>query len=160
MCESSVYVEHRAATNREELVVRPVPGHRPLRGLYPVTGGDLVCTLPGTKLFIEEVRFRKEYVVPETIERWNGKKNVEARFASSSLYENGADAVRFSDGSVITLLSFVIGVRMNIGIPFERDLSKALQLDNPDPDIALERGTEDAENTATPRVPDTIEGDD
>jgi hypothetical protein len=99
--------------------------------------GLLVCVLSGTEVFIEQVKLRPEAACLWRYEAHLGKTNVKAMFLQASPYTM-ADCVHL-DGTNISINYLEIGTRINIGIPFERDLVKALELDTPGVDIALER---------------------
>lgn len=143
MCENSIYAAHRKATNREELVTQMIPdtGHV---GLYPSEGhGPLVCTQHGQQLVIDEVRLRGNAVglkdvstngpAQFTPEKWQGQKNVTVICVGwgqrSHQYRGNGDALEFPDGVRVHLSYFKTGVRASIGRPVERDLEKAMGLD-------------------------------
>lgn len=109
MCESSIYVPHRMATNKERLVLKTLPTYPAMRGWYPATGDQskLVCcrgTTKGVMKLVREIAYhRNKYV---------GKRNVRV-----SLY---SDCVIFPDGSMVPTNYLVVGTRLDIGIPVRK----------------------------------------
>jgi hypothetical protein len=115
MCEGSIYVKHRQATDKERLVVRNIPGYS-FNGYYPYeSAGDsrLVCVRHTTEAIMKEVRF--EPGLPPALDKWAGQRNVKVYLRHRS-YQ---DMVSFPDGMVVNLTALLPGVRLDIGYPVE-----------------------------------------
>lgn len=169
MCENSMYVEHRTARSQEELTTKQVPGYGSIGFYSRDTSGPLVCTLNGTKMFVQELILHK-HVAPHIREAWYGKKNVEVTYidhTAASRFNLGADAIKLPDGTFVYMNHIKPGTNFNIGKPFERDLEKDLRLNNPDVDITLEEQGTLKPRSIIERVVrrvrgerDSVEGDD
>lgn len=113
MCESSIYVPHRMATNKERLVLKTLPTYPAMRGWYPATGDQskLVCcrgTIKGVMKLVREIaHHRTKYV---------GKRNVKVFLYS--------DYVVFPDGFTAATNYLAVGTRLDVGYPVRRQRRK------------------------------------
>jgi hypothetical protein len=120
MCEGSIHVAHRLATDKEELVVKNIGSHG-IKGFYPANpaptaGSKLVCVRGVKEIIIHEVKFDRHYVNansnPQLVELI-GQKNVTATFTHISY----GDTITFKNGVKIHLSWLAIGTRVDLGIP-------------------------------------------
>lgn len=133
MCEGSLYVQHRRSTEREELVLKTVPDYS-MKGFYPInshTNNTLVCTLPGTKIVVDQVQFHSRATqirrgVTPTVKQ--GDRNVPARLIAFHGRYAG-DAIEFEDGSMYNISHFLDGMTIGIGRPV-KTLDEKLHLDD------------------------------
>lgn len=131
MCEGSVYVKHRRSTEKEELVLKTIPDYGSIKGFYPPRGSLLVCTLPGTKAIVDEVKLALNvpWRLKSPTANWNGKKNVEVTLVAGYYGTRSGDSMKMPDGCIIPFQYIEDGVRIGIGREVKRDLDKALALD-------------------------------
>ena len=119
MCEGSIHVANRLATDKEELVVKVIANHG-MKGFYPANptakNKVLVCVRGKKEVVIHEVKFDRNYVnanyAPMLIELV-GQKNVTATFTHVAY----GDTITFKNGVVARLAWLATGTRIDLGIP-------------------------------------------
>lgn len=115
MCEGSIHVRHRLATDKEKLVVRTLPDMS-IKGYYPrepeAANGHLVCVRGNTtKAIIRQVQLLPG-MAPATA-KWHGKRNV----AVTLRHRAYSDTVLMPDGVSIHLMMFKDGMQVDVGYP-------------------------------------------
>jgi hypothetical protein len=126
MCEGSIYVPHRQATDKEQLTVQGIPGLR-MKGYYPATAGPLtsrlVCIRYTTAAIMKLVQF--EPGLPAWIvQKWEGQCNVKVTLRHRAYM----DTVEFPDGATMGLMNIASGVRVDIGIPVVDVVAKGMKV--------------------------------
>jgi hypothetical protein len=116
MCEGSIHVRNRKATDKEKLVVRTIPGMS-LKGYYPrepkAADGYLVCVRGNTtKAIIKQVQLLSG-MAPATEKLWQGKRNVEVTLRHRAY----SDTILMPNGVSVHLMMFKDGMRIDIGYP-------------------------------------------
>ena len=166
MCEGSVYVQHRRSTEREELTLKSIPDYN-MKGFYQTdkASNRLVCTLPGTKIVVDEVRFTARTTqirrgITPTVKQ--GDRDVPATLRG--IGSRAGDAIEFEDGSAYHLAHFLDGMTIGIGRPV-MTLDDKLHLDDKSlrsvsADIEREEPIVEHQAPRRRRILDTQEGDD
>lgn len=114
MCEGSVYVQHRRATDREELTLKSIPDYG-IKGFYQTDKASdrLVCTLPNTNIVIDEVRLQSRAAAHPAYAGLQGKRNVEATLVGMG---RSGDSIRIGNAN-IAFGYFLDGMTIGIGRP-------------------------------------------
>src|SRR5262252_7558673 len=126
MCEASMHVPHRTANKVERLVVKPLPPHPHMSGLYPARGDQskLVCIRKETLATIKVVQFSaRPGVLATAVLRLSKKRNVRVRL----LREGYQDLVLFQIGRScyrVSMSQLERGTRIDIGVPVRRRKAK------------------------------------
>ena len=123
MCEGSLHVAHRLATDKERLALGKVPGTYYV-GLYPIkqtrrTDNRLVCVRKRTTAIIKEVKLQRG--LAPAFAKYEGKRNL----VVTLVRRHGADNVEFANGETLHWSGFKPGTRVDIGIPVRKRTAKS-----------------------------------
>lgn len=127
MCESSVYVAHRRATSKESLILRVIPGHSSLKGLYPsdpdAQDQRLICNVGSVRVVIEDLAFDPNYIRPSM--NYLGQLGITNTHHVEAILYRGEN-LQLTNGATFYLSYLKVGTRINIGIPFAVPTDKGM----------------------------------